>query len=97
MRNRYDASILQSKTAANKIILIKDMDAVLFKLQKLLKSKDEYELYNLQSLHLEVKSLKRLHKKSLNSLRGFKQKTHSEQLKYINSEAHSERYKPPLK
>ena len=97
MRNRYDASILQSKTAANMIILIKDLDSALFKCRDLLKGKDEHELYNLQSLHLEVKSLKRLHKKSLNSLRGFKQKTHSEQLKYINSEAHSERYKPPLK
>ena len=42
MRSRYDVSILQSKTAANMIILIKDMDTVLFKLQKLLKSKDAY-------------------------------------------------------
>ena len=92
---RYDQGMLQTKTATQLVILIKDLDKLLFSMDKHLKKFDEDHCYAKQSLHLEVKSLMKLHHKSLNSLKGFKGRIHSEQIKYMFSEVQRDKYKQP--
>ena len=96
---KYDPSILQSVTAANMVNLVlqlqKEMRVWKSEYSKMIDSSDPYivEDTNFEHLNESVKRLKNDHHKALNSLRDFKGKIHSEQLKYMNSGARRERYK----
>tara|TARA_Y100000590_G_scaffold414070_1_gene510605 strand:+ start:22795 stop:23088 length:294 start_codon:yes stop_codon:yes gene_type:complete len=93
---KYDHSLLQTKTAARMVILIKDLmkhtksflDNPHSEIDKELREKIESNLS-------DARLLLKLHHSALNSLKNFNGKIHSEQLKYIFSGAHSERYKMP--
>lgn len=93
---KYDHSVLQTKTVARMVILIKDLmkhsksflDNPHSKIDKELQEKIETNLS-------DARLLLKLHHLALNSLKNFNGKIHSEQLKYIFSGAHGERYKMP--
>jgi len=98
---KYNTSILQSVTSANIVSLVlklqKEMKMWKDEYNKMIDSSDPYIVKdtNFNDLNESVKRLKNDHHKALNSLRDFKGKIHSEQLKYMNSRARHERYKTP--
>jgi len=96
---KYDTSILQSQTGTKMIKLIIGLHKEMTYwhkaagcIQRPLKQ-DIAEDGEFESLSETVKMLKKNHHKALNSLKGFKGKIYSEQIKYMYSEARRERYK----
>jgi hypothetical protein len=98
---KYDKSILQSVTATNMVNLLlklhKEMKMWKDEYSRTIDSSDPYIVKDtdFNSLNESVKRLKNDHHKALNSLRDFKGKIHSEQIKYMDSGARRERYKTP--
>lgn len=100
---KYDPSILQSVTAARIVELVLKLHKELREYHKqkmeMLKDDPNYAKSNIvdvtsfNNLNSDVKRLKNDHHKALNSLRDFRGKIHSEQLKYMDSGARRERYK----
>ena len=103
---KYDQSLLQSQSGFKMIELIIKLD------EKLKEYHDEYmsmveddpactgasivedEAY--EDLKEQVKMLKKDHHKSLNSLKGFRDKTYYNQRQYMKSEVRRERYKKSI-
>ena len=92
MKGHYDPNLLQTRTCTKMLVLILDLQKQLKLLQDSINS-DIAEDEESKNLSLRVKSLKKLHHNSLNSLKYFSQKTHSEQIKYMFSGCSRERYK----
>jgi len=102
---KYDPSLLQSKSVTQMVILVLDLSKKMTeyhnKWYRVIKDdpnvtnadivKDE----DYEELKTDVKMLQKSHHKALNSLKNFNGKKHSEQLKYIFSGAHRDRYKMP--
>ena len=98
---KYDPSILQSQTGTKLVDLVLKLNKEMIMWKKeylrMIDSKDPYIVEDeaSEALSTEVKMLKKTHHNSLNSLKGFKGKIHSEQIKYMYSGARRERYKQP--
>jgi len=98
---KYDTSILQSVTSANIVSLVlklqKEMRIWKNEYSKIINSSDPNIVKdtNFNNLNESVKRLKNDHRNALNSLRDFRGKIHSEQLKYMDSGDRRERYKTP--
>ena len=92
MRRHFDPTILQSKTATKMVLIIKDLNKIIKSLKQ---NADNKEVEEINKLNIEVKSLLKEHHLSLNSLKDFSRKAHSEQLKYMFSKGHHDRYKLP--
>jgi|TARA_R110000824_G_scaffold248026_2_gene437128 hypothetical protein len=96
---KYDSSILQSQTGTKLVDLILKLNKQMVmwnkEYLKMIDSSDPYIVEDEEHRVLsdEVKMLKKTHHKSLNSLKGFKGKIHSEQIKYMYSGERRERYK----
>ena len=102
---KFDPSLLQSKSGTRMVIMILDLTKKMTEYHnKWYRSvKDDPNVTNADiakdedylELKRDVKMLTKIHHNALNSLKNFKDKTHSEQLKYIFSGVHRERYKMP--
>lgn len=100
---KYDQSILQSQTGTKMVKLIIRLHKEMTYWHKATISQfkddpnyvkpDIVEDNEFDSLSERVKMLKKNHHKALNSLKGFRGKTHNEQVKYMYSEARRDRYK----
>ena len=92
MRRNFDPSLLQSKTAAKMVLIIKDLN---FLLSSLKKHADNKQVEKINKVRIDVNSLLKEHHLALNSLKHFARKKHSEQLEYMFSKGHHDRYKLP--
>jgi len=92
MRRNFDPSLLQSKTAAKMILIIKDLNQIISSLKK---HADNKQVEQINKVRMDVRSLLKEHHLALNSLKHFAQKKHSEQLEYMFSKGHHDRYKLP--
>ena len=102
---KFDPSLLQSRSGSQMIILILKLTKKMMEYRKewYRSVKDDPNFVSTDiivddeytELTNEVKMLKKSHHLALNSLKNFNAKTHSEQLKYLFSGVHRERYKMP--
>tara|TARA_R100001463_G_scaffold81001_5_gene135465 strand:- start:1196 stop:1483 length:288 start_codon:yes stop_codon:yes gene_type:complete len=90
MRKNFDPSLLQTKTAAKMILIIKDLNYIVSLLKK---HADNKQLEKIDRIRIDVKSVLKEHHLALNSLKHFAHKKHSEQLNYMFSKGHHDRYK----
>ena len=103
MKNKYDVTILQSKTGFRLVELILNLEQSLteyhnkhyrsFKDDPNFVNTDIVKDENYHFLKRKVKMLKNDHHKALNSVTGCKGKSHLQQRKYMESEERRERYK----
>jgi hypothetical protein len=96
---KYDTSLLQSQSGTKMVDLVlklhKEMKMWKSEYSKMIDSSGPYIVEDTDGEYLDdsVRNLRKDHHKALNSLKGFKGKIHSEQIKYMDSGARRERYK----